>query len=567
MYEAFSIGLLLVTLSASHNHIPTMMKQLARTFLRHLASLVLGRYWATPARAVVRQHRSSHGPTHLWCLIWQTLVVTSVGIMVTGGSAQAQLSDRVIAPSGLEIHWEGNLGGAGLARADQSLVMWAHQVERREYVDVFLGNRLIERIDARQVDKAALDRLILEGKPSKPAPVLGMQGAQARAAKLVKTYAIVGRTLTVKQFSEPVIYVVGLASNGILSAFDGESGEVLWQTSLPRGDLTLLGPGVSDDFVTVINGNAYYVMSLKDGNLVTTRRLEFTATAAPVPLQDRILVPSIAGRLVAYDIAHPELAPVVLSGGTENRNGVAISANRDYLAWCSQSSLFIVHNEKRPVMWSRVNVGEPAESRPLATPQGFVFSSNDGTVVHASTNRTGSFLWRTNTARQTSRPPVIGNNRVFSLSDDGQVRALDLQTGAFLWPTPTKNVSSILGVGKEHLYVRDTSGLLASVRLSDGKFTNRTKALLQGVVPNSVNDRFFVVTRDGHVTCLREQGAVQPTMYVEMAEADATLKMDTAPKRREPEAPTRPADDDPFRMESAGNPPAQGETKDPFDPF
>lgn len=478
-----------------------------------------------------------------------------------------QVTDQTVAPAGLEVHWEGSLGGAGLKQAEQNVAIWAHSTERREYVDVFLGNRLLERIDARQVDRVALDRLILEGKPTNPPPKLGMQGAQERAAKLSKTYAVIGRQLTVKTFSEPVIYVVTLASNGILTSFDGESGEVLWQTSMPRAELQLIGPGVSDDYVAVVNGNYYVVVRMKDGNLVSTRRLEYTPTAPPVPVRSKIMVPSVGGRLIAYDIVNPLLSPVILRNGGDNKTGTVLSSDRNFLAWTSQKSLFMAKDEKQPTMWAKVNASDNVYSRPVPTPQGFLFASNNGNVIHANTQRTGTYLWRTSVSMQTARPPVVGNDRVFLVSDEGQLKCLDLNTGNALWPVATKNVDSILGIGKEHVYVRNTSGMLQSIRISDGKTDGVTSTLLPGVVPNSVHDRYFVVTRTGHITCLREKGAVMPTLWIRNEP-----KPDQAASEAEPSAalqtpaPAPADDDDPFGSDQAPAPKAN-DGKDPFDPF
>lgn len=490
-----------------------------------------------------------------------TLVACVAGF--NASSLVAQVNDETVAPAGLEVHWQGSLGGTGLSRAEQNLAIWAHSTERREYVDVFQGSRLLERIDARQVDRAALDRLILEGKPTKPVPKLGLQGAQERAAKLVKTYAILGRQLTVKTFSEPVIYVVTLASNGILTAFDGESGEVLWQSSMPHAELQMLGPGVSDQYVSVVNGNHYFVVSMKDGNLVSTRKLEYTPTSAPIPIHSKIMVPSVGGRLVAYDIENPLLTPIVLRAGRDNLNGTALSADRDFLAWGSQKSLFLASGQRTPTMWAKVNANDDVQSRPVATPNGFVFASNNGTVIHSSMQRTGSYLWRANVSMQTGRPPVVGNDRVFVVSDDGQMKCLDLQSGNSLWATSTKNIDSILGVGKEHVYARNTSGMLQSIRISDGLVDGRTSTLLPGVVPNSVYDRYFVVTRNGHLTCLREKGAVMPTLWIRSDAKPVSKPQETKPSTPPANANPAASDEDPFGADmkpgAAGN--------DPFDPF
>jgi len=454
------------------------------------------------------------------CLLrkWIAGACLSFGIVggIAGDSllpvANAQVNSRAVTPLGLEVAWENSVGGAALAQGTESLVVWPHSQDRREFVDVFVGNRLLERIDARQVDRGALDKLILDGKPTSPVPVLGLDGAKAQADKLVKTYAVLGKQATVRTFSEPVIYVVAVAKNGVITAIDGESGELLWQNSVPRADLPILGPGVSDDYVVVLNGNSFYALELKTGNLVNNARLAFTPVATPTALETRVIVPSTQGRLVGYSIDNPNIAPVVLRGGTENRDGVAGSLDREYLAWVSQGSMFLVRNENVPKMWSKVNLGEPVDSKPVATPQGFVFVSSYGTVIHATTSRTGSYLWRANLGMPVSQTPVVSNKQVFVLSDDGRLVALDLTTGAHSWDSHVGHVEAVLSIGKEHLYVKNDHGHLNRLRLSDGKVDGVSNVPVDVAIPNNVSDRLFLATRDGHLSCLREEGAIMPTM-------------------------------------------------------
>jgi outer membrane protein assembly factor BamB len=167
---------------------------------------------------------------------------------------------------------------------------------------------------------------------------------------------------------------------------------------------------------------------------------------------------------------------------------------------------------------------------------------------------------------QTGRSPVVGNDRVFVVSDDGQVMSLDLQTGNPLWGASTKNIDSVLGVGKEHIYAKNTSGLLLSIRISDGKVDGRTSTFIPNVLPNSVHDRFFVVTRNGHLTCLREKEAVMPTLWIRYSGQPEAKTKETKPSTA-PETPAPPpSDEDPFGSDvkpgAGGN-----DGKDPFDSF
>jgi outer membrane protein assembly factor BamB len=216
---------------------------------------------------------------------------------------------------------------------------------------------------------------------------------------------------------------------------------------------------------------------------------------------------------VGYNVSNPVIAPVVLRAGAENRRGLSISANRDFMAWTSKSALFLVHNENVPKLWSQVNVEEPMDSRPIATAQGFVFTSMYGTVIHATTARTGSYLWRVNLAMPTNRTPVVDAKHVFVLSDDGRLVALDLATGAQIWGSYVGHVKQIVGTGKEHLYVQNDRGSLSRIRIADGQVDASSTAIVDLAIPNSVTDRLFVATKDGHISCLREVEALQPTVF------------------------------------------------------
>lgn len=489
-------------------------------------------------------------------------LTAAVVVTLWGTEANAQINERSVAPLGLEILWENSVGGAGLAQGAESLVVWPHSTDRREYVDVFLGGRLLERIDARRVDRDALDKRILEGKSSGQVPVLGLEGAKAQADKLIKTYAVLGKKATVKVTSQPLTYVVSVASNGVITAIDGETGELLWQSSVPRADLPIYGPGVSDDFVTVVNGNAFYAMDLHTGNLINTGRLAFTPAGSAASLEKRIIVPSTHGRLVGYNVENPIIAPVILRAGTENRRGLAISADREFMAWTSRNAMYLVHNENEPKLWAKVNLDEPLDSKPIATNQGFLFNSSYGTVVHASTSRTGSYLWRVNLAMPTSQTPVCDGKHAFIHSDDGRVVALDLKTGAQIWGSYVGHVDQVVGVGKEHLYVQNDRGSLSRIRLSDGQVDANSSAIVDLVIPNSVTDRLFVASKDGHVTCLREAGALQPTVFNPAKKSGETGKA-SAPGATSKPATTAPANtDDIFGAPTTA--PAPSGNDDPF---
>ena len=82
----------------------------------------------------------------------------------------------------------------------------------------------------------------------------------------------------------------------------------------------------------------------------------------------------------------------------------------------------------------------------------------------------------------------------------------------------------MLSVGKEHLYVKNDHGHLSRLRLSDGKVDGVSNVPIDVAIPNNVSDRLFLVTRDGHLSCLREEGAIMPTMVNALPDKDAGRK-------------------------------------------
>ena len=492
----------------------------------------------------------------------------NVGLSMQAG-ADANNSD--LASVGLVVHWQSNIGGAPLANGAQSFVIWSHTKEKREYVTVrnaprehnriviksevlglpvgsigvvtkviqdgarfevefedakgkVLGSstmdakdvspvdtRIIERIRGEEIDLIALNYSISNGEKLAKPPRLGLDGAKKKAEKLVGTYQTLGRKLDVEEYSQQLVYAVSLTTNGIVECMDAETGGVIWRTEAGKSSLPMFGPGVSDDYVVVTNGSTLYVYELATGNIVTTRKLIATPTACPTVLQDKAIVPSVDGRLVAYDIRDPLTAPAVLRCGTENRLGMTISANHQFMSWPTGNRLVMAKMDKVPSLWNNISINEPIYSLSVATQKGFLTSTVAGTVFHCSTGRDDSLLWKSRLAVQVSKSPLVNKDLGFVLSDEGFLFALNLTDGVDAWGHQPNNVRNLVAVGKKHVYAQDSRKSLVVFDLTTGIESGRTNLILPDVIPNSVNDRLLFVTKQGQVTCLREIDATSPT--------------------------------------------------------
>ncbi len=472
--------------------------------------------------------------------------------------ARAENNSDDLASIGLTLHWEANVGGAPLANGSQSFVLWSHTTEKREYVTVRSGNRIIERIRGEEVDQKKLDQAIISGEKILKTPRLGLEGATEKAQKLFATYKTLGRKVDIEPYSQRIVYAVTLTSNGILESMDAESGAVLWRTEAGKSTLPMFGPGVSDDYVVVTNGNVFYVYELATGNFVTSRNLAFTPTACPTVLGDKVIVPSVDGRLVAYDIKKPEVAPGIIRTGTENRLGVVISADRQFFAWPTGSRLIQAKMDKLPMLWNATGLHEPILSLPIATQSGFLAATELGTVFHCSTGREDSLFWKTRLAVQVSQPPLANKELAFIVSDEGNLFALRMQDGSDAWGHQPGNIQNMIAVGKKHIYVKDSRNTLVAIDLATGLESGRSNLILPTVVPNKITDRLVFVTKQGQVTCLREIDASVPSFTTEM-NTEATAAPVTPKKTEEP---STKMEDDSNVFEGAGSTTTSGD--DPF---
>jgi outer membrane protein assembly factor BamB len=455
-----------------------------------------------------------------------------VAIAFTSLCGLARSENDELALMGLEQAWQTNIGGAPLAHGVRSFVIWPHTTAKKEFVTVRSGNRVIQLINGDEIDQEAVDRSIIQGERLETPPTLGLAGAQARAEKLVATYKKIGKSLDVDSFSQRLTYIVTLTSTGILVAIDAETGAILWKSEAGDSRLEMHGPGVSDDYVVVTNGIQMYVYDLAKGNLVTSRRLLFSPTGAPTASGGKAFIPSIEGRLVAYDILDHKVAPIVLRTGTENRLGVIKSADRLFMSWPMGNKFFVANVEKKPALWTSVAMGEQVANLAVASPKGFVYAGRLGTIAHCGTTQDASLLWKNRLATPISKSPVVGHGIVAVVSDEGYLYSLGLDDGLETWERPVSNVKDIVAIGKEHVYVTNSSRSLVALRLADGKETSRSSKVLPQVLPNSISDRLYFVTQFGDLTCLHEEGADQPTFITEFGIAPAaepTKPSETSP--------------------------------------
>ena len=180
----------------------------------------------------------------------------------------------------LVIHWQaqtertltGPSNGRGLS---------PHTKQRTEVITIRVGDRVVERIDANDVDFAAAEKLVLSPSGGSKSPKLGIEMARKKAQSTVARYAKLGRTAVIEELNQPITYLIAASDNGAVRALNAETGELFWSATVGKHSLPTWGPGVNDQFVTLANGMDLYVLDLMNGRVLTKKRLTRACRHSP----------------------------------------------------------------------------------------------------------------------------------------------------------------------------------------------------------------------------------------------------------------------------------------------
>jgi hypothetical protein len=172
--------------------------------------------------------------------------------------------------------------------------------------------------------------------------------------------------------------------------------------------------------------------------------------------------------------------------------------------------------------------------------------------------------------------------------------AADDETGLPIWSAPVPRIKSILAATKEKIYCRSLTNRLLAVDPTAGKIVAESApSLIYVDIVNQLNDRVYLISESGQLTCLRERGkehampAFHEALPVPTEAPKAKPGQPAAPAGESraatggaaetvdpfgaalgatdafgapatPAAPTAPADADPFATPPAGAAPAAG---------
>ncbi|MCA9238039.1 MAG: PQQ-binding-like beta-propeller repeat protein [Planctomycetales bacterium] len=335
--------------------------------------------------------------------------------------------------------------------------------------------------------------------------------------------------------------IYATSSSGLMTAFDAETGETLWTTSIGAPGAHAFGPGVNLDYLAVVSASKLYLLDRADGHVVWSRELGSAPAAGPALSDKYAFVTLLSGRVEAYELADPTVQPWYYP--SIGRSYERPTATGSIVSWQTTAGMLYVASADSPRILFRLQTNDEIIASPVEKKPYLYAASQDG-YLYCIHEISGIEKWRFSTGYSIVSKPAVVGDVTFVASLEPALHAVDSQTGKEGWRAP--GLTQFVARGKDRVYAADSSGRLYVLDLKTGSYIN-SLAVAEGTVPvvNDQTDRIFLVNDHGLVQCLHEIGADRPTKYRE-------------PPTRE--APTVETDEEPavnpFEVEGAGAEPA-----------
>lgn len=430
-------------------------------------------------------------------------------VCVLGSDALAQVPRATVKAMGLETAWKSQVQMPFTGPGIVSSHLWADVSNASKYAVVELPDRTIR---------------IAESTPDRKGNPIGIEEAKERAKK--KAALILGKNdgFQVVEQSIPQIKLVLITSNGLVQCLDAETGKLIWSSSCGLSTAPAHPGAVSSSGVSVVHGQYLYVLDLTTGKLIAQRKLREATANAVAACNDLAFVSDYAGRVQAYGL-QKELRPwrYVMHGRSVGKT-VSL-ANQTFSAVATDKGyVYVFSATGGPSIWIRYETNSPLSGSLAAGNGAFYAGSIGGVVTKISVDdRMGKIRWEYRAGRAVTAPPLIIGDTVFAATESGQLTSIDDNTGGTNWVNDLAGIARPIGESKDALVCLTNTGALANVNIETGRIESQSAPLDLGhAVVNQLNDRIYLVARNGAIQCLRSRGAELPTMFAAVTMPEGT---------------------------------------------
>jgi outer membrane protein assembly factor BamB len=298
--------------------------------------------------------------------------------------------------------------------------------------------------------------------------------------------------------------------------FDSESGRLLWSVNLGRA-LSDAQPASANSYaVFVSNSNQLFALDRIKGRVLWEVTLDALPSCPTVADEERVWVGLLDGKLVTYNAKTGKYLYNAQTGGE--------IASRPHpggriIAFASKDGRLYASRADFSLPLYRWTTGGPVVAPLGAHGTRTLLVPSTDKSLYAVDLFTGETKWNYPTGAPVEQEPLVAGDDVFVVNREGILASINALTGEANWQISTLG-GPLLGVTGKRLYLESRDGDLFIVDRSTGQmlFDPRATHERAGVnirefhlgPTNRLNDRIYIASKSGMLTCLRETGAVQP---------------------------------------------------------
>lgn len=367
-----------------------------------------------------------------------------------------------------------------------------------------------------------------------------------------------------------------LCDDGTIECRDAETGELVWLRRVGTPNSGYGGMGMSDDFLTVVNGGEMIRLDTHNGQVFGTDQLRYVPLRGVRHCGDHAIVPSIGNRIIAYplDNPHRDIFQEMVSGDALAMPAKAIGSNK--VAWGSANGfVYVMEVSGEPSIQFRLNTDGIVNGAPAAAPgDRFFFGSEAGQIYGLRATRTGLVLWSQPTGDPIYDSPYFFEEKVLFRSTYGNLFCVDAANGMGIWDHQVGSIAQVISVLDGRIFARTLSGSMVVIDLKSGAVVHRLDSVSPMVLQTNIEtDRIYLVNSQGTIQCIRPPGKDMPTIASQTEEKQG--EEEDSGKDQKKAKPTSPTSDpfgagaaDPFGAGGGADPfaPAGGGAADPFAP-
>jgi hypothetical protein len=341
-------------------------------------------------------------------------------------------------------------------------------------------------------------------------PQVAPLGLETMWSAHVRVDAARGRVKSV-QLTHGVL--LAQTDQGVVQAFDPETGRSLWIASVGSPTAPTMAPSANEKFVAVTNGTTLYLLDRTNGSIVWESRCGGSPCSGSGMGETRVYVPLDGGIVESYLLVREKGVDKIPKRSSGAGGAIAAPIVVGKRASWSVAPGFVYSNEDvyEGLSQFRFRVDDDLSAAPTWMDPYLFVASRRGTV-YALDDKLGSEIWRFSVGSSVSQAPIAIDGALYVINETHDVVRLDPRYGRQLWAA--RGVDRFVAQSVGRAYLVDMSQRLQARDAKTGLLIGAISA--RGFDLPSVNletDRIYLASQYGMIQCLRETSLGKPIMH------------------------------------------------------